>query len=229
MRLSLLLVSLLALAATIAPAIYSGSRNFRWGSDTETIRMSEQLVTLPAQIGDWVQVDEYGLDRTSRDMLKPFASLTRAYRNGDQFATVFLLLGPMGPTAEHTPDICFNSRDYDAQGKRKVIVLNPANANASGSSSGGGKSQLWQLDFKNKGLAGGVLRSWYAWTIDGTWRASADPKVQFIDSRHLFKLQVAIPYASSEAMTADKSGLELIRGIHQYLRQSVFAPAARKP
>ncbi len=215
MRFSLVIVSLLALSATIAPAVYSGLRNFRWGPDTELERLSEQLLTLPEQIGDWRQVDQFVLDSTSRDMLQPFASLSRRYTNGQQLATVFLLLGPTGPTAVHTPDICFNSRDFDPMGKRKTVRVNGESAID--------KSQLWQLDFQNKGLAGNVLRSWYGWTIDGNWQASKDPRVEFADSRHLFKFQVVVPYATSEAMNADKSAPELVQGIQQHLRNSVFA------
>ncbi len=204
------LASALVIVATVLPAIYEGNRNFRWGHDAKLDEYIQRMKAFPNQIGQWTQSDRLMMDADSRNMLKPFATINRVYSNGERLASVFVLLGPTGPAAVHTPDICFSARDYKALGSR--IAVNGEN----------GRSHFWQIDFKSTGIEGNALRNWYAWTSDGRWHASRDPRYEFADQRFLFKVQVAIAYPSVEDLRADTDSAKFLLELEKALNEFVF-------
>jgi hypothetical protein len=215
MRWHILLIAITAAAVTIAPGIYSGTRNFRWGTDVDLNRTIARMEQFPEQIGSWTQIDELPLDESARNQLQPRGVVNRIYSDGKHYASVFILLGPAGPTAVHTPDICFNVQAYTALGPRSKIAL-------AGEQNRGRKSELWQVDFESKGIEANSLRSWYGWTVDGTWHASENPRYEFSVDRHLFKVQVAVTYPTNEAMLADTTGIEFVKALENTIHSTLF-------
>ena len=114
--LALALVIGLLLISTLVHGWLSG----RWYVAKDLYQAGEKLEELPKQIGAWQQIESNGLDDSVAEMLQCYGSIVREYRHGDtgEQVTVALLLGPRGPIAVHTPDIC-----YSSVGTKQVLSL----------------------------------------------------------------------------------------------------------
>ena len=65
------------------------------------------------------------LDAESRSQLECVGEMVRVYTNaktGDS-VTLQLILGPAGPTAVHTPEICMAQRDFTPLGDRRAVAV----------------------------------------------------------------------------------------------------------
>ncbi len=187
---------LLVIALTVAPAIYDGTRSFRWGEDEYVKQLVENIDALPTEMSGWKSVAEIKLGESAENMLEPITYVNRSYQKGDRFAQVFVLLGPTGPTAVHTPDVCFSSATNALISKRVSVNVGD---------SASGQSTLWRSRFKDRRSATGspFVSSWYGWTTDGTLHADPNPRYSFSDERQLVKVQVTTEYLSQDSMVED--------------------------
>ena len=219
MNVKLILGLLAVITLTLVPAIVDGQRRFRWGEDDELVKLSENMRNFPKQIGDWECTTEKPLDTTSAELLTPIASINRVYlnRRKNLSANLFILLGPTGPTAVHTPDICFNSREFKKLSERTRI-----NAGPSADQQNSTDSNFFRTEFKSRDINESGLKSIYAWTIDGQWSAAERPRFEFSRSRYLFKLQATSRFESVDAMK-DSRALEIfVSDVENLLNQVVF-------
>ena len=218
----LILGLLVLIALTAIPTIVDGQRRFRWGTDSEVATIAEQLEMLPKQIGDWECTNETELDANSADLLLPFASITRTYSNQREQLNVnlLILLGPTGPTAVHTPDICFDSRNFKKIGERKAISVD--------SDSTFGKkteSRFFRTEFISRDINQNGLKSVYGWrTKDGPWIAAKQPRWHFAESRYLFKLQATSIFPNTEQMQDSRLLENFVAELERELESSVFNP-----
>ncbi len=202
-------------ALTLGPAIVDGQRRFRWGEDDEVAGLAEQIRSFPKQLGDWQVNTDDTLDRESLRQLTPVEYMTRTYVSPNQGkqVQVVLLLGPTGPIAAHTPDICFNSREYQKIGDREAIPVDPDRPQG---------SHCYRTKFQSRNVDSGWLVSWYAWTIDGKWAASANPRFEFARSRYLLKIQVVARYPDRETMEQDTDTPEFLQDLEETLQNHVM-------
>lgn len=215
MKPSLILATIAVLVLTLIPAVQDGQRRFRWGEDSEVNELAARLEDFPKHIGEWRCISDDLIDKASSSQLQPVAYIYRVYVNDSRQmqAAVFILLGPTGPTAVHTPDICFSSREFSILGKRQVVSVAPEYSSP---------SKCFETRFQSRDAGGSYMTSWYAWTIDGDWHASENARFHFARSRHLFKIQIATRYADRETMENDKVMHEFVAEIEQNLRLKVF-------
>lgn len=211
---TLLIAAAIALALTVAPGWYHGQRTFRWGTDTETRGLAQRLQEFPEEILGWRTVATLQLQQEEVDQLQPTGYIARTYAMGEFHANIFVLIGPTGPTAVHTPDICFSSRDYRSLGPRKQTRVEESAIN---------RSECWLTQFQSNHVNQHCMKAWYAWTTDGQWHASENPRYDFADSRYLVKLQISVFYPDSESMKNDKTGDEFVKIIAERLTKDLFA------
>jgi hypothetical protein len=204
---------IVAVALTVGPAYYHGLHSFRWGEDKQLLEMADQLQKLPVEIGDWKRVNEKEMSSTEVAQLRPVGYIAREYSNGALNATMFVLIGPTGPTAAHTPDICYDARQYRTLGQRQKTPMGDALI---------GQSECWSLGFESRNVDRHLMKTWYAWTVDGKWHAAENPRYSFGDSRFLVKLQIAIFYPDQATMDADNSSSEFVNGVAQHLTRHLF-------
>jgi hypothetical protein len=117
-------------------------------------------------------------------MLECAGYVSRRYVNQKtgQVVNLSVIVGPSGPTAVHTPEICFSSRAYDQQGPRRSVEL---------TASEGKTDSFWSLDFTTTNVLAEGLRVYYAWSLGERWEASEYPRYKFAASPLLYKLQLA--------------------------------------
>lgn len=172
---------ILVLAATIGAAIVHGQKSYRWGTNEKLIALTKVVNEFPAEVGEWRQINELELNYTTQSLLNCFASFVRIYENSQTGETyqVALLLGPTGPLSVHTPDVCYNSVEFQVYEPRTKI------------SSTDETDQFWSIYFQSRDVDGEFLQSVYAWLDEDDWKAPDSSRTGFAGKPYLFKLQIA--------------------------------------
>jgi hypothetical protein len=110
--------------------------------------------------------------------------VNRQYVNQETGDVVNLavITGPPGPTAVHTPEICYSSRDYSIARERERTLIADKEGNA---------HTFWATVFESNNPLAERLCVFFAWSDGGNWIASKSPRFEFAGSQKLFKLQLA--------------------------------------
>ena len=137
---------------TLSAGVLYGQYSQRWGPPADLTAAAAHLASLPHQIGNWKLAEESPMENSAVEMLQCAGYVNRRYVNQQTGQTINLaiIVGPPGPTAVHTPEICFSSRAYDVQGDRQKIVLE---------SSPTLRHSFWSVDFSTKNPLADGLRS----------------------------------------------------------------------
>ena len=151
--LSLLVVGvLLAAAAGYAHGQYSQ----RWGPTVDLVAAGEHLQTMPEKMGNWQMVDELSMKESTVNLLQCAGYVNRRYINQETGDTISiaLIVGPPGPIAVHTPEVCFSSRAYTILDSKGTLSLDR---------SPGDSHSFWKSTFQPNHIAADQLRVYYAW------------------------------------------------------------------
>ena len=102
-----------------------GRYSQRWGPPADLKAAAAHLETMPKNFGRWELVDEAPIAKSAVDMLECAGYVNRRYVDLDsgQSVSIAIIVGPPGPTAVHTPEICFSSRAYELKGDRRLVRL----------------------------------------------------------------------------------------------------------
>lgn len=181
------------LFAIIAGGWAHGKMTQRWGPPSDLVKAATALQSFPAEFAEWRLQDSTPMDQQVVETLDCAGYINRTYRNlgTSEVVRIAVLVGPPGPTAVHTPEICYSSRTYKIEeaAKKQPIF------------SGKSEHAFWKVQFRSEKPGGGTLWVHYAWTVDGAWQASDAPRYAFGGAPYLYKLQVA-----GEPLIAGKEG-----------------------
>jgi Protein of unknown function (DUF3485) len=173
-------------ALTIAVGYVHGRLTNRWGLRPDVQNAGKRLRQTPLDIGDWRAPGDTELDPQVQQILQTSGSLNRVYENkrtGDR-VSIAVLLGPAGPIAVHTPEVCYSSQNFQVQDDRKSLTLASVEEH---------KDELWELGLQAKDVSASNLRVLYGWTNNRFWNASENPRFLYGGSPFLYKLQLAGP------------------------------------
>jgi hypothetical protein len=179
------------IAVTIASGAIAGVLGNRWGAPVDLAEAGARIDRFPDRIGEWEVQSAAPFDEPVREMLECTGSTDRRYRHRQTGAVidVALQVGPPGPTAVHTPDVCFSSQAYTVQGPRKQMRLDGSAAAA---------DTFWEQSFQAKSLEGERLEVVYAWNDGGRWTAAERPRYQYAGRPLLYKMMVVARSDSGE-------------------------------
>ena len=179
---------LLCVLLILTGGVAHGYLDSRWTRMDVATAQAETLQTLPLNVRDWRLVSETELEGSAQRILQCYGSILREYVNdttGDRI-TVFVVYGPRGPIAVHTPEVCYSSKGTETAGERLAtpLLIN------------GETQSLWKVKFrKPRSTDAPHLEVWYGWSDGGPWIASSLPRVWLTES--LYKIQIAGPPAKS--------------------------------
>jgi hypothetical protein len=178
----LLAVGTVLLAATAVVGVVHGNLTNRWGEQPDMFAAAELLEELPESIEGWNLLRSSPLDERVKEMLQCSGSISRVYENATTGERIYVvvLLGPSGPIAVHTPEICYSSKDYRITAARQRWSLNE-------------QEEFWDLRLKANDISGSPLRVLYGWTNDRHWHATQYPRFAFGGRPLLYKIQLAGP------------------------------------
>jgi hypothetical protein len=210
-----------ALALLVASGVAHGFWSGRWSRSRALVGRVAALRNVPPKVGEWVGEDSE-LDRRTLEHADIAGYVLRRYRNprDGAAATVLLVCGRPGPIAVHTPEACYGGIGYEAQGPRERHQV-PAG--------GGAPGEVWSVVMGKSGPLGSErLKILYAWTADGTWHASAAPRVDFAGAPALYKLYVVYPVAAAgEGPPLEEAHRQFLAQLLPALRDALFPrPAA---
>lgn len=183
-RTKLIALAAAAVVLTLASGAVYGRWTQRWGAPPDLKAAASRLTSIPKEIGDWRMLEERPMSDEIIETLQCAGYVHRTYVNQSTGATVnvAMIVGPPGPTAVHTPEICFSSRAYDIVDPRTKAWLKPAD----------GKSHsLWMTTFHSRNPGSDRLRVYYGWSLGDQWIASESPRFEFGGNALLYKIQVA--------------------------------------
>lgn len=199
-----------------AGGVVHGLMSNRWERPEESKAIAERLESFPLQVGKWELKSTDEMSAKTLKMLQCDGYLARTYLNGvtRETVTVAVLLGPPGPMAVHTPEICYSSRDYSIEQPRQALEF---------TGSDGRSDQLWQLTLRSQDLHRHRLRVYYGWTTDGTWQASDGPRYSFAGDPFLVKLQIAGQVSQADDSATPDPCLRFLKEFTPQLRRHLFA------
>lgn len=201
-------------------ALY-GSYSQRWGPPADLVAMGQAVEEMPEQIGDWVMIGEAPMAKSAIDMLECVGYVNRKYQHSKtgQIIDLAILVGPPGPIAVHTPEICFSSRAYDQETERREVEI---------VSDDGHTNSFWCLEFITKNVLANKLRVYYAWSLGSNWTAAEAPRYQFAAEPALFKLQMSAEIPPGELGEKGDAGKEFLQAlINSNWRQTVTQESDR--
>jgi len=195
----------IAVLFTLTAGVLYGSYSNRWGPPADLLAAAKQLEKMPQQIGNWKMVEKLSMGETAIQMLECAGYVNRRYINQEsgESVTVAIIVGPPGPTAVHTPEVCFSSRAYDNQSERQEAYLQ----------SSAGEHSFWNVDFTSRSPFADKLRVYYAWSKGELWEASSAPRYEFAASPVLYKIQLAVPVPPQQDSDTADTGLIFLKAL----------------
>lgn len=207
--------AVLIAASGLLHAVQSGA----WGKEERLAAAATSLKGVPLEVGAW-HAKELGMEPSQLKTAQASGAWSRVYtKTGDgERVNVMMLCGPSGPIAVHPPTVCFTAAGYrQVTDQRRVDVRD-----ASGKSIG----SFWCADFEWPRPTGSVdrIRTYWAWSNDGKWRAPDYPRYQFAGSPVLNKLYVIrnVNRGDSEAELIDS----FLRDFLPVANETVFGSKA---
>jgi len=175
---------ILVAVLTIVSGMLQGRMSNRWGPTEDMQTAAKQLEKLPTQFGSWQLFSSQEMSEEARNQLECAGYLYHTYKNRDtgEIVNMVLLLGPAGPIAVHTPEICYSSRAYKQLAPREcVTLLDRSNQ----------KDNFWSLTFRSAGVNADTLQVYYAWRTGDHWLAAGNPRFSLAGQPYLYKIQLA--------------------------------------
>lgn len=189
-----------------------GRMTQRWGEPADLVAATQVLDQFPESFGDWRLQDSAAMDANVTETLQCAGYINRTYLNAStsEVVRVAIIVGPPGPTAVHTPEICYSSRSYtiDQEASEKTIE------------GPDGENTFWAVRFRSNEPGGGELYVYYAWTADGVWHASKAPRYEYGGAPYLFKIQLA----GQPPLVGKTTGDDLCARFLNDLTQSGWSP-----
>ena len=171
----------LALLLTIGAAVVHGRLARRWGVTAEVQQAADRLVKAPVEsFGSWHLEESHQLEQSVQELLEcnGYTYDTYVNRSTGDVVTVAVILGPAGPIAVHTPEICYSSQQYKQTSRRQRDDLLDLHS-------------LWAVSFRANTVDAQSFVVYYGWSEGDNWQASHDPRIEFAGSPYLYKLQLA--------------------------------------
>jgi hypothetical protein len=180
----------IVIGTTLLVGAIQGKLTRRWGMSADVTALGAQLESLSTdavvdgQGGEWQMTENSRLEPVVIDVLECVGHIKRTYvhRQTGESVNVAVMLGPPGPIAVHTPEVCYSSQNYRFEQSRERVEISTA---------GGRSDSFWSLTLGAKDPGDNRLRVYYAWTSGGPWQASERPRFEFSGRSCLYKIQLA--------------------------------------
>ena len=174
----------LSIALTVLSGVLRGMVDQRWGMVDGMADAAARVEALPEEFGDWKAVRVAPIGEDAAKMLRCAGSTVRTYvhKQTGQSVSLIFLVGPAGPLAIHTPDVCYGSNNYTAVESRRQKTIRDVNGN---------EHPFSVITFAENELGQRLLRVYYAWNSNGDWLAPSTPRTAFAGLPMLYKVQVA--------------------------------------
>lgn len=183
-----------ALAMIVFGGVAHGLLSNRWGISQDIQALGKQLGTIPMELGPWKCAEETELDDRVVQMLEATGYISRMYvhQATGEAVNVFLVFGPKGPIAVHTPEVCYSARAVTQTAARQSV---PCDYDAQ-------NGTLWKLGFETNTIDKRKMSVYYGWTDGGPWQAANSPR--FWRTDFLYKIQTSCQATGKKEDSTDE-------------------------
>ncbi len=213
--------SILSLAAviavTLAAGVLQGRIRNRWGASESMLAAAQNLQDVPRKFGGpqndrWQLQSAEPMSDDAAEMLECTGNIVRTYENRrtGEVVSLFVVVGPTGPTAVHTPEVCYSSQDYEVRDVRQPLAI---------ADEQGQEDQFWALTFKSKRVQQDLLCVCYAWGTGGRWSAPNDARFAFVGRPYLYKIQLASKLPRGTDLKTNDTCRQFLQDFLPVLRQ----------
>jgi EpsI family protein len=172
-----------AVVLMVSAGYVQGVWSERWSTFPELEILSDQLKAVPQVVGDWRGTDAEKMDEQVKKIAGAEGTLTRTYANSaGEEVQVSIICGRLQHVTDHTPDRCYPAAGFEMESEPVRDVIDYQ----------GGSGEFFTTSFMKSEAAGRqAVRGYWAWSGDGEWAASDNPKFSFAGQQHaLYKLYV---------------------------------------
>ena len=200
-RRNILLLACLVL--TISSGVLRGRVDYRWGVSEDFLMAAERVRAIPKQLGEWEAEKMERLDEQAQSMLRVSGDVFARYATptGEHVSMTFLV-GPAGPLAIHTAEVCYGSANYTIQGgvQRETII-----------DDAGTEHQFAVVVFRENRVGNRPLKVYYAWNKGDRWIAPVSPRTEFAGTPMLYKIQIATADVGADDNTHVDSAAKFLK------------------
>ena len=188
-----LVAVLIAMGLTVASGAVFGKMSNRWGPSQDSLAAASKLESFPEEFGNWKLQSEERMSDNVVKMLECSGHISRVYVNQEsgERVSVAVIVGPSGPIAVHTPEVCFSSRAHKTLESRQATAV------------GNSDDQLWAMTFESNDLNANLIRVYFGWTPGNRWEATKNPRVSLAWCPYLYKIQLASHLPAGTDLTSN--------------------------
>jgi hypothetical protein len=220
------ILSLAAVAAlTLVSGVLQGRIRNRWGPSESARAAAKKLQDVPRRFGGpqndrWQLQSSETMSRDSVEMLECTGYFVRTYANQrtGEVVSIFVVVGPAGPIAVHTPEICYPSRNYKSRGTRERVAIPDGE---------GQEHQFWALTFKSTSVQENLNRVYYAWSTGDRWSAPDDARFAFVGWPYLYKIQLSSNLPRETDLKTGDTCREFLKDFVPAARRYLIEPSRR--
>jgi hypothetical protein len=201
-------------AAILTSGALHGWLTGRWGNNSAlATAVASKMAKMPLQVGNWrgevLPTQDAGL---LGNVYGYFSGRYTNNRDGNS-VTVFLLGGPPGPVAIHTPDACYPANGYEMVGQAPLSVPVP----------GADSAEFWSADFlRTRAAEQSRLHILWSWNAGGRWLVPDSPRLTFAQYPVLYKLYVIREVPHYQEKGGTDPAQDFLQVLLPTLEQSLF-------
>lgn len=183
-----------ALAMILLGGVAHGVLSNRWGISEDIQSLGKNIRSIPMEIGPWKCSKDDKLDDRVVGILEATGYLSRIYvhQATGETVNVFLVFGPKGPIAVHTPEICYSARAVTPTSERQPVPC----------VYDGTEGSIWKLGFETNTIEKRKMTVYYGWTDGGPWQAAKSPR--FWRTDFLYKIQTSCQATGKKEDSTDE-------------------------
>ena len=183
-----------AIALLVFGSVSHGLLSNRWGIPEDIVSLGKKLTEIPTEIGPWKCTQDSKLEENVEKMLEAKGYISRLYthQTTGESVNVFVVFGPKGPIAVHTPEVCYSARAVTQISERTSTPVEPEFK----------EGNLWKLAFETNTVDKRKMNVFYGWSEGGVWQAAANPR--FWRTDYLYKIQTSCQATGKKEDSTDE-------------------------
>jgi hypothetical protein len=179
-----------AVVVLVATGFSHGLRTDRWGTAQVVVDAARRLDAVPDKVGDWVSKPfEIDVKHLEIGQIAGYRARTYTHQPTGNEISVLLVCGRPGAIGAHTPDVCYGTTGYRFTEEPAVRTVKVGSETAG----------LWHTVASKPEAQAEHLQLLWAFSIDGTWQAAKNPRMDYVRSPFLYKLYVIRRLANPKA------------------------------
>lgn len=183
-----------AIAILLFGGVSHGLFSNRWGVAEDILSLGKKLSEIPTEIGAWKCTQDSKLEENVEKILEAKGYISRLYthQTTGESVNVFVVFGPKGPIAVHTPEVCYSARAVTQISERTPAPVEPEFK----------EGALWKLAFETNSVDKRKMNVFYGWSEGGAWQAAANPR--FWRTDYLYKIQTSCQATGKKEDSTDE-------------------------